>query len=160
MLLLGTAQLSAGCVDIGAECATHGGSDASLFERSGKGLYCLAARSRKAGLRYGIDGDEIDVNGERGAVGAKRRVQQSGKPRRRLGGIVLACDQRIFKGNASACGEIVATAGIQQGGDAPFAVDGHDGTSGFVIRCVERNRKGNRKLFLSEPIDPVAQTAG
>ena len=123
---------------------------------------CLGVRCGKARFLYGVDRDQVDVNGEGGRVlgGAEAGIEQACQPFGGFGRVILARNEGIFKGNSSACGLVVPTAGVQQLVDAPFAVDGHDGASRFIVRGVEGDGEGDGEAFLCQAVDLIDQTAG
>ena len=120
------AELSAGGVDIRSQRTADGSADAMLFQYLGKGQYRAMRCLGKSCFFYGIDGDQIDMNGHGITFRAQLGVEQRSETHSRGGRIIFTGDQRIFKGNTAACRAEIISSGIEQAIDGIFVVNGHD----------------------------------
>ena len=131
-----------------------------LFKRGGKDCNRFFAGANEIALLYLIDGNEVDVNGHTVGAASELFVEKLGQALGGGGGVIFACNEGVFKGNAPRRLFVIIAAGVKQLVNRPAAIDGHNVGAGVIVGGVKGYGQGNGKRLLCQLTDARDDSAG
>ncbi len=94
---------------------------------------------------YVIERDDIDDAGE--------SAHEFGEGFRLLRGVVDLINEQVFEGDFASGGAVVVAHGLDDFGDGPAVVDGHEAAADFVEGAVEAEGEVDGESFFGEALD-------
>src|ERR1700730_11455778 len=151
-LFYGALQLAAGGVDVAAPGAADVGGDAgghdAFLEGGDSGLRGFV----EGHVGAGVPDDEVDL--------AAHAADQGDEFVGVLERVVDAAEKDVFEGDPLAVAQGDGGEGFEEGGDVPFARDGHDGLADLIVGGVEADGSFGAEGFFGEVEDSGKDAGG